>query len=80
MTYTVKYVAPGSRKPREKGSAWGTELVQACDYRGEMLQGADKTNCGCLRTWHCGAGRGSFKSNPFEVALGECLRCVKGQT
>lgn len=53
------------------------ELVRSCDYRGEMLQGAG-AGCGCTKTWHCGAGKGTFKGNPFEVALSECLDCIRG--
>lgn len=64
-------------------------IVQACDYRGEQVQGLaheDGTRasipggCGCARTWHCAAGRGTFRSTPFEVAMSECLECVKAES
>lgn|GEM_PF-4561481 len=50
-------------------------IVKACDYRGEQLKGADG-GCGCNATWHCMAGRGTFRGQPNEVSLSECLLCL----
>lgn len=54
-------------------------LVNACPHRGEQLQGVSG-GCGCTQTWRCGEGRGTFVSNPHEVALSECLACVSPST
>ncbi len=50
------------------------ERVEQCPDRGEQIQGVD--GCGCIRTWRCRAGRGTFQSNPEEVSFDECLACV----
>lgn len=81
---SVTYVDPADKLPvRETPLVTGATanpyrdllcLIESCDYRGEPI------GCGCggqIATWHCGAGRGSFTSRPFEVSLGECLECLK---
>lgn len=64
------------------------DLVLGCDYRGAMIQGPTWSwdgskwvasgGCGCTRTWHCGAARGTFKGKETEVSYDECLACVAG--
>lgn len=64
-----------AKKIRANSHMAHLDLIRECDYRGEQLQGVGG-GCGCTATWVCAIRKGPIRSNPFEVALSDCLRCV----
>lgn len=65
-------LSPAPSPPAANPHMERLHLIYSCDYRGEPI------GCGCNRTNHCGLGRGTFRSSPYEVSLSECMACIKG--